>query len=111
MAIVSSHLLSSTDGSHASGVKVIINQIKKNGSRRKIFQSKTDKNGRIYKQFSINKKDSSIKYEIIFNLQNYYKKKTNVTEIVIKFNMKDPKKKYHIPVIIAPNGYSVWWSK
>ncbi len=47
MAIVSSHLLSSTDGSHASGVKVIINQINKNGSRRKIFQSKTDKNGRI----------------------------------------------------------------
>ena len=39
------------------------------------------------------------------------KKKTNVTEIVIKFNMKNPKKKYHIPVIIAPNGYSVWWSK
>ena len=75
MAIVSSHLLSSTDGSHASGVKVIINQIKKNGSRRKIFQSKTDKNGRIYKQFSITKKDSSFKYEIIFNLQNYYKKK------------------------------------
>ena len=65
MAIVSSHLLSSTDGSHASGVKVIINQIIKNGSRRKIFQSKTDNNGRIYKQFSITKKDSSLKYEII----------------------------------------------
>ena len=111
MAIVSSHLLSSTDGSHASGVKVIINQIKKNGLRRKIFQSKTDKNGRIYKQFSITKKDSLLKYENIFNLQNYYKKKTNVTEIVIKFNMKNPKKKYHIPVIIAPNSYSVWWSK
>ena len=68
MAIVSSHLLSSTDGSHASGVKVIINQIKKNGSRRKIFQSKTDKNGRIYKQFSITKKDSSLKlFNIIIN--------------------------------------------
>ena len=48
---------------------------------------------------------------IIFNLQNYFKKKTNVTDIVIKFKMKNPKKKYHIPVIIAPNGYSVWWSK
>tara|TARA_Y100001936_G_scaffold240020_1_gene273913 strand:+ start:720 stop:1055 length:336 start_codon:yes stop_codon:yes gene_type:complete len=111
MAVVSSHLLSSTNGLHASGVKVIINQIKKNGSRRKIFQSKTDKNGRISKEFSLTKKDSSLNYEIIFNLQNYYKKKTNVTDIVIKFNMKDPKKKYHIPVIIAPNGYSVWWSK
>ena len=111
MAIVSSHLLSLTDGSHASGVKVIINQIRKNGSRKMIFQSKTDRNGRISKQFSITKKDASLKYEIIFNLQNYYKKKTNVTDIVIKFNMKNPKKKYHIPVIIAPNGYSVWWSK
>ena len=40
MAIVSSHLLSSTDGSHASGVRVIINQIKKNGKRNKIYQCK-----------------------------------------------------------------------
>ena len=111
MAIVSSHLLSSTDGSHASGVRVIINQINKSGSRRKIFQSKTDKNGRIYKQFFLTKKDTSLKYEIIFNLRNYYKKKTNVTDIIIIFNMKNPNKKYHIPVIIAPNGYSVWWSK
>ena len=108
MAIVSSHLLSSTDGSHASGVKVIINQIKKNGSRRKIFQSKTDKNGRIYKQFSITKKDSSLKYEIIFNLQNYYKKKTNVTEIVIKFNMKNPKKKYQIKYVKTYKTYTFY---
>ena len=47
MAIVSSHLLSSTDGSHASGVRVIINQIKKNGKRNKIYQSKTDINVRV----------------------------------------------------------------
>ena len=111
MAIVSSHLLSSTDGSHASGVRVIINQIKKNGKRNKIYQSKTDKNGRVYKEFSLSKKDCLLKYELIFNLEKYYKKKTNVSDIVIKFNMKNPKKKYHIPVIIAPNGYSVWWSK
>ena len=37
MAIVSSHLLSSTDGSHASGVKVIINQIKKKWIKKKDF--------------------------------------------------------------------------
>ena len=111
MAIVSSHLLSSTDGSHASGVRVIINQIKKNGKRNKIYQSKTDKNGRVSKEFSLSKKDCLLKYELIFNLEKYYKKKTNVSDIVIKFNMKNPKKKYHIPDIIAPKGYSVWWSK
>ena len=92
MAIVSSHLLSSTDGSHASGVRVIINQIKKNGKRNKIYQSKTDKNGRVSKEFSLSKKDCLFKYELIFNLEKYYKKKTNVSDIVIKFNMKNPKK-------------------
>ena len=109
MAIVSSHLLSSTDGSHASGVKVIINQIKKNGLRRKIFQSKTDKNGRISKQFSLTKKDVSLKYEIIFNLQNYFKKKTNVTDIVIKFKMKNPEKKYHIPNSFLRSSFDIYW--
>ena len=74
-------------------------------------RSKTDKNGRVSKEFSLSKKDCLLKYELIFNLEKYYKKKTNVSDIVIKFNMKNPKKKYHIPVIIAPNGYSVWWSK
>ena len=111
MAIVSSHLLSSTDGSHAAGVKVIINQIKKNGTKKKIYQSRTDKNGRVSKEFSLSKKDCLLKYELIFSLEKYYKKKTNVSDIVIKFNMRSPKKKYHIPVIIAPNGYSIWWSK
>ena len=60
---------------------------------------------------TLNQEEEDIKYELIFNLEKYYKKKTNVSDIVIKFDMKNPKKKYHIPVIIAPNGYSVWWSK
>ena len=80
MAIVSSHLLSSTDGSHASGVRVIINQIKKNGKRNKIYQSKTDKNGRVSKEFSLSKKDCLLKYELIFNLKEYFKKKTKNTD-------------------------------
>ena len=101
MAIVSSHLLSSTDGSHASGVRVIINQIKKNGKRNKIYQSKTDKNGRVSKEFSLSKKDCLLKYELIFNLEKYYKKKTNVSDIIIKFNIKNQKKNYHIQDIIC----------
>ena len=34
-----------------------------------------------------------------------------VSEIIVKFKMSDPNKKYHLPIIIAPNGYSIWWSK
>ena len=38
MAIVSSHLLNSTNGSHASGVKIRVNQISKNGLRKKYIK-------------------------------------------------------------------------
>jgi len=37
MATFSSHLLNSVNGNHASGVKVIIYQIKSNGEKKKIF--------------------------------------------------------------------------
>ena len=42
---------------------------------------------------------------------DYFLEKNIVTEITIKFKMEDPKKKYHLPIIISPNGYSIWWSK
>ena len=93
MAIVSSHLLNSINGSHASGVKIKVNQITKNGLRKKIFQTLTDKNGRFSKELKLGKKDYNLEYEIIVNLQDFFKKKTNVSNIVINFKMNNPKKK------------------
>jgi len=42
---------------------------------------------------------------------NYFSEERIISEIVVKFKMLDPKKKYHLPIIISPNGYSIWWSK
>jgi 5-hydroxyisourate hydrolase len=33
-----------------------------------------------------------------------------MTEIVLRFAMPDPASRYHMPVILSPHGYSVWWS-
>ena len=41
---------------------------------------------------------------------DYFSEKKIVSEITVKFKMLDPNKKYHIPIIISPNGYSIWWS-
>ena len=42
---------------------------------------------------------------------NYFAEKKIISEINIKFRMEDPNKKYHIPIIISKNSYTVWWSK
>ena len=57
------------------------------------------------------KKDCKFDYEMICDIKRYFKKKKIVAEIVIKFKMTDNKKNYHLPIIISPNSYTVWWSK
>ena len=110
MATLSSHLLNSVNGTHASNVDVIIYQIKLNGEKKIFYESKTDKGGRILKEFDLDNEDCKADYEMICKSGDYFSEKKVVSEITIKFNMSDPKKKYHIPIIISPNGYSVWWS-
>ena len=110
MAILSSHLLNSVNGTHASGVKIIIFQIKKSGEKNIFFETETDLGGRILKEFELSKEDCTCDYEMICKTSDYFSEKKIISEIIIKFKMEDPKKKYHIPIIISPNGYSIWWS-
>ena len=110
MAILSSHLLNSVNGTHASGVKIIIYQIKKSGEKNIFFETKTDLGGRILKDFELSDDDCTCDYEMICKTADYFLEKKIISEIIIKFKMENPKKKYHIPIIISPNGYSIWWS-
>ena len=111
MATLSSHLLNSVNGTHASGVKVIINQINSSGEKVIFFESETDNGGRILKDFDLSKDDCNCDYEMVCKTSDYFYEKKIVSEIIIKFRMEDPKKKYHLPIIISPNGYSIWWSQ
>ena len=111
MATLSSHLLNSVDGTHANGVKVIINQINLSGDKITFFETETDSGGRILKDFNLSEDDCKCDYEMVCKTSDYFSKKKIVSEIIIKFRMEDPKKKYHLPIIISPNGYSIWWSQ
>ena len=111
MAILSTHLLNSVNGTHASGVKIIINQIDSSGVKKVFLKTITDNSGRVLKDFDLSKEDCSCEYEMVCKTANYFSEKKIVSEIIIKFKMEDPKKKYHLPIIISPNGYSIWWSQ
>ena len=118
MAILSSHILNSINGHHASKVDVFIFQINTKNERRLFFKTFTDDGGRILKEFNLSNDDCLCVYEMVIKTGDYfikeYKnifKKRIVSEIVVKFKMEDPKKMYHIPIIISPNSYSIWWSE
>ena len=110
MAILSSHLLNSVNGKHASDVEIIIYQIKSSGEKKIFSEAKTDSGGRILKEFNLSEEDCNSEYEMVCKTGDYFSEKKIISEIVVKFKMPDPNKKYHIPIIISPNGYSIWWS-
>jgi 5-hydroxyisourate hydrolase len=102
MATLSSHLLNSVNGTHASGVSVVINQINPSGDKKIFFETKTDESGRILKDFELTSEDCACDYEMVCKTADYFLEKNIVTEIIIKFKMEDPKKKisftnYHVP--------------
>ena len=111
MAIFSTHLLNSVNGTHAANVKIIIYKIHED--KRNIFiEGVTDNSGRMQNEFELTKEDCESDYEMIINSGNYFNDTSKIVNVIsVKFNMKDRQKKYHIPLIISPNGYSIWWSK
>ncbi len=111
MTTFSTHLLNSVDGTHAANVKIVIYKV--SIDKKSIFiEGKTDTNGRMQKEFQLSKEDCESDYEMIVNSGNYFKNSSEIiNEICVKFKMKDPQKKYHLPLIISPNSYSIWWSK
>jgi len=111
MATLSSHLLNSVNGTHASGVNILINQINPSGDKKIFYEAKTDESGRILKEFELSNEDCACDYEMVCKTADYFLEKNIVTEIIIKFKMEDPKKKYHLPIIMSPNSYTIWWSK
>ena len=111
MAKFSSHILNGSDGSHASNIKIKIYQIHSSKSKKLFLNTKTDINGRINEFFNLSKKDCKCNYEMVCKIGEYFKKKRVVSEIVIKFKMINNKRNYHLPIIISPNSYTVWWSK
>ena len=111
MAIFSTHLLSSIDGSHASNVNIEIYKIDKNNYKSLLLKECTDENGRLLKELKLSKEDCESDFEMLIDIGDYFKSDNIINFISIKFKMKESEKKYHIPLIISPNGYSVWWSK
>lgn len=112
MAIVSSHLLNSTDGTHAGYIPVRLIDCE---SGALLFEKQSDPGGRLHVTIDASAIQPDSRYELIFNCADYWHERGNtgphvLDEIILSFRMPEPHARYHMPVIIAPNGYSCWKS-
>ncbi len=117
MATLSTHTLNSVDGTHAAHVGVSLFRITPDGTRSTVFEAATDAGGRLTQRIAREEVDSTADYELVFQTGAYFAKRalplTGLRiqkEVVIRFCMPDPEAAYHMPLVMAPNGYSVWLS-
>ncbi len=117
MAIISSHTLNSVDGTHAGGIAVTLVRLDPSGARTTIFNTNTDDGGRLAETIDVTAEDKASRFELVFQTGAYFSAQPIpvagmqiMPEIVIRFVISDPDARYHIPLMLAPNSYSVWWS-
>ncbi len=115
MAIVSSHTLNGVDGTHAGGIDVHLTQ---RGAETPILVARMDAGGRLSEEVDLSGADPDATYELVFHTGAYWRTRglpqdegRIISEIVLRFSMPDPDGKYHMPIILSPNGYSTWASR
>ena len=117
MATLSTHTLNSVDGTHAGNVRVSLLRIATDGTRVVVFATSTDAGGRLSERIDAAQVDVAADYELVFQTGAYFATRGLALpglriqkEVVVRFCMPDPQAAYHMPLVMAPNGYSVWLS-
>ena len=115
MAIISTHTLDSVSGSSATNVRVQLFRLLGECERELVFDTRTNQEGRLSETFQ-SSSTAAENYELIFHSgdylgeQNLQEVNPVMNSVVIRLNVSDFERRYHIPLLIAPHNYTIWWS-
>jgi 5-hydroxyisourate hydrolase len=112
MTNLTTHVLDTSRGKPATGMKIILFKLIDN-KLEKIIKVTTNKDGRIDERL-LNKSDSKGIYEFHFFVGDYFEKYLEqlpdikfLDEVIIRFGISD-NTHYHVPLLVSPFGYSTY---
>ena len=115
MAILSTHILDSVSGNSATNVRVQLFRLLGDCEKELLFDTRTNQEGRLSETFDSGG-GTAEEYELVFHSGDYLGQQNLQGEtpvmdsVVIRLNVRDFERSYHIPLLIAPHNYTVWWS-
>jgi 5-hydroxyisourate hydrolase len=102
--MISTHILDTTLGAPASGIKVSLQKLV-NNDWQEIDSQKTNLDGRIL--FSCPYEEGQ--YRLTFFTEDYFLSREHFfINPQIDFYITDTHRKYHVPIILNPYGYSTY---
>lgn len=102
--MISTHILDTTKGMPAAAVEVLLE--KKNGAEwTTLATAKTNNDGRIVYDIA----PVAGSYRLTFMIEDYFKGQEHFfLNTPISFLIKDTNRKYHVPILLNPYGYSTY---
>ncbi|SCZ13395.1 5-hydroxyisourate hydrolase [Paenibacillus polysaccharolyticus] len=115
---ITTHVLDTSKGAPAVGVRIELYFIKWSGNEwnaLKVAESLTNSDGRLNEPLLHEGKLEVGEYELRFDVKPYFAQDAQTdmtyvlwTEVPIRFEVRDTGSHYHIPLLIAPGGYSTY---
>ncbi len=116
MATVSSHILDSTRGTSAAGIRVQLFRLHA-GGKALVFDVSADDEGRVSQTVDTDALPADTEFELVFHGADYFaasrRERTRATAlktVVLRFSVSEDERRYHMPVMLSPHSYSVWSS-
>ncbi len=104
--MISTHILDTTIGQPAADVHVKL-EIRENDKWNLVDENKTNPDGRII----FNSPAKGGIYRLLFDIDPYFMAKKQehfFLKTPVIFQVKDTKRKYHVPLLLNPFGYSTY---
>jgi 5-hydroxyisourate hydrolase len=109
MSAITTHVLDTSRGKPAAGMRVALHR--KSGEHWKLIgESSADANGRCNTLMGDGPAETGT-YRLIFHTAAYFEAQqieTFYSEIPVIFEVRDPSAHYHVPLLISPFGYSTY---
>jgi 5-hydroxyisourate hydrolase len=111
MSAITTHILDTSLGRPAQGVKIALEYQDVIGVWKAIGQGETDNDGRLKTLLSDDSKFQTGTYRLNFDVGSYFamqNKESFYTIISIVFVVCDVTQHYHVPLLLNPFGYSTY---
>lgn len=114
---LTTHVLDIGLGRPAAGIAVTVYQLDMDGLRAPLTTSITNSDGRVDQPLLQGEELQSGIYELVFEVGPYLSQQRREGStgaeplwdlVPIRFAVQDPDEHYHIPLLIAPGGYSTY---
>ncbi|MCL4188599.1 MAG: hydroxyisourate hydrolase [Rhodobacteraceae bacterium] len=111
---LTTHVLDTARGCPAAGLRITLYRIAAQG-RRRIAAAVTNADGRTDSPILPKGRLAAGRYELVFHAGDYLRgaglsgaEPAFLDEVPVRFGIADPAAHYHVPLLLAPFGYSTY---